>query len=317
MAPTSLVVAAFAAVYLIWGSTYLGIRFAIETIPPFMMGGARFLFAGLILLAWMRFKGIPVPGRYHWKNAAVVGALLLGVGNGGVNWAEKTVPSGVTALLIAITPLWFALLDWLRPGGTRPRLQTMLGIVIGFAGMVMLVGSRDILRHNAIDPAGALALMLASICWAAGSLYARYTPKPESPLMAVALQMISGGGLLLLMGIAAGEINGFSPAKISGRSIVAFSYLTFIGSLVGFTAYSWLLRVSTPARVSTYGYVNPVIAVFLGWALAGEALTSRIVWAAIVIVLGVVIMSTKTTSRISRMANDNGRNVSARTVLCK
>lgn len=300
---------AFTAVYLIWGSTYLGIRFAIETIPPFIMGGARFLIAGLILYAWLRFKGVPVPAGFHWRNAAIVGALLLGVGNGGVNWAEQKVPSGITALLIAVTPLWFALLDWLRPHGIRPRFQTVLGIVIGFAGVVMLVGSRHILRSNAIDPAGAMALMLASVCWAGGSLYARYTPKPESPLMGVALQMITGGTLLLLVGMAAGEAATFSWARISARSITAFIYLTLIGSLVGFTAYSWLLKVSTPARVSTYAYVNPVIAVFLGWAIGGETLTIRILCAATVIVLGVIIMTTRMTSVSRNDQRSVNRNV--------
>src|SRR6266436_2971388 len=150
-APRGLVIAAFAAIYLIWGSTYLGIRFAVETIPPFVLGGARFLLAGGILYAWLRFNGVPHPAGYHWRNAAVVGGLLLGVGNGGVNWAEQKVASSLTALLIAITPLWFVLLDWWRSRGTRPALQTMLGIVVGFAGMAMLLGGRDAIGQNAVD----------------------------------------------------------------------------------------------------------------------------------------------------------------------
>ena len=308
-ATAGLIVTAFAAVYLIWGSTYLGIRFAIETLPPFMMGGARFLIAGLILFGWLLFKGVSVPSKFHWTNAAMVGALLLGVGNGGVNWAEQKVPSGITALLIAVTPLWFALLDWLRPGGARPKFQTILGIIVGFTGMVMLVGSPDILRTNAIDPAGAMALMLASVCWAGGSLYARYTLKPESPLMAVALQMITGGMLLILAGLMVGETGTFSWSRISPRSMTAFIYLTLVGSLVGFTAYSWLLKVSTPARVSTYAYVNPVIAVFLGWAIGGETLTTRILCAATVIVLGVIIMTMGTTSRSVAGSNDKKRRI--------
>jgi drug/metabolite transporter (DMT)-like permease len=295
-ASPGLVIAAFAAVYLIWGSTYLAIRFAIETVPPFVMGGARFLLAGLILYGWLRAKGTPTPAPFHWGNAAIIGSLLLGIGNGAVCWAERKVPSSTSALLIAITPLWFALLDWARPNGVRPHFQTLLGIVIGFGGMALLVGSREALRHNSIDPAGAAALMLASVAWASGSLYARYTPKPDSQLMGVALQMILGGSLLLLFGIVAGETGGFDVAKISIRSAMAFVYLIVIGSLVGFTAYSWLLKASTPAHVSTYAYVNPVIAVFLGWALGGETLTLRILWTAAVIVLGVVIITTRRTS---------------------
>jgi drug/metabolite transporter (DMT)-like permease len=292
-APRSLVLAAFAAVYLIWGSTYLGIRFAIETVPPFLMGAGRFLVAGLLMLVCLRFQGHRMPGWNHWRNAIVVGALLLGVGNGGVNWAEQKVPSGITALLIAVTPLWFALFDWLRPGGTRPYAQTIAGILVGFAGMILLVRSRDSFTGQTVDLGGALALLIASIAWASGSLYARYTPKPESPFMAGALQMIAGGFVLLLVGIAAGEPARFDWQAISFRSGAAFVYLTIIGSLVGFTAYSWLLKVSTPARVSTYAYVNPVIAVFLGWALAGERLTGPMLLAAAIIVFGVVIITTR------------------------
>lgn len=285
--------AAFAAIYLIWGSTYLGIRFAVETIPPFLLGGARFLLAGGILYAWLRLKGMPRPTGFHWGNAAVVGGLLLGVGNGGVNWAEQEVSSSLTALLIAVTPLWFAMLDWLRPGGTRPSFQTMLGIVVGFVGVAMLAGGPGVLRPNAVDLPAVAALMLASIAWASGSLYARYTPKPESAMMAGAMQMLAGGAALFLVGLLSGEGSSFGWSRLSARSVWAFVYLTLIGSLIGFTAFSWLLKVSTPARLSTYAYVNPVIAVFLGWAIGGETLTSRILWAAAVIVLGVVIITTK------------------------
>ena len=292
-APRGLVLAAFGTVYLVWGSTYLGIRYAVETLPPFFMGGGRFVIAGLLLYFWLRVKGIPSPAPQHWRNAVIVGALLLGIGNGGVNWAEQTVPSSVAALLIAMTPLWFALFEWWRPGGTQPNLQTVAGIVVGFAGVAMLVGSRQNLRQQAINPAGVAALFAASIAWASGSLYARYTPKPDSALMGVALQMMTGGAILLLMGGVSGEAAAFGWAKLSARSAVAFVYLTLIGSLVAFTAYSWLLKHSTPSRISTYAYVNPVIAVFLGWAVAGERLTSRMVWAAAVIVLGVVIITTR------------------------
>lgn len=288
-----MVIAAFAAIYLIWGSTYLGIRFAIETMPPFLMGGARFLLAGGALYGWLRWKGAAAPTTPHWTNAVIVGALLLGIGNGGVNWAEQKVASGVVALIIAVTPLWFALLEWLRPGGKRPNIQTIIGIVIGFSGMVLLIGPGEGLGQSDIDRVRVAGVICASIAWASGSLYARYTPKPDSPLMGVALQMMSGGAILSCIGVVAGESDAFSISRISARSAVAFSYLTVIGSLVGFTAYSWLLKVSTPARVFTYAYVNPVIAVFLGWAIAGEALTPRLLGGAAVIVLGVVIISTR------------------------
>ena len=290
--PVALVVGAFAAIYLIWGSTYLGIRFAIETMPPFIMGGGRFLLAGGALYGWLRWRGTPAPDVSHWRNAIIVGALLLGIGNGGVNWAEQKVASGVVALIIAVTPLWFALLDWLRPGGSRPRVWTMLGIVIGFFGMVWLVTSQGAGTPGSLEPSRVGGVICASIAWATGSLYARYTPKPETPLMGGALQMLAGGTILIFFGLVMGEADAFSMARVSSRSLIAFLYLTLVGSLVGFTAYSWLLKVSTPARISTYAYVNPVIAVFLGWSLAGERLNSHVLGAAAVIVLAVIIIST-------------------------
>ena len=292
-APRGLVITAFAAVYLIWGSTYLGIRFAVETLPPFLMGGARFLISGVILYVWLRATGTSTPSKINWRRAAIAASLLLGIGNGGVNWAEQKVPSGLTALIIAGTPVWFALFDWLRPGGLRPTAQTALGIVVGFSGVVLLVGSRSAWQGGAADIAGVAALVLASMAWAIGSLYAKYADKPESPLMTAAQQMITGGAILSLAGLLLGETSTFEWSKVSMRSLMAFAYLTLIGSLVGFTAYAWLLKATTPARASTYAYVNPVIAMFLGWALGGETLTGRMLVAAGIIVLGVVIITTR------------------------
>ena len=286
------VIAAFAAVYIIWGSTYLAIRFAVETIPPFLMGGARFLIAGVLLYIWLRASGAPRPTGASWRRATVAAALLLGIGNGGVNWAEQKVPSALTALIIAGTPVWFALFDWVRPHGTRPAWQTAAGIAVGFAGVAMLAGPGTGLAGGA-DPTGVAALVLASMAWAAGSLYAKYTSQPESPLMTAAQQMLAGGGVLLLAGIVMGELTDFDWGKISSRSLSAFIYLTLIGSLVGFSAYAWLLKATTPARVSTYAYVNPVIAVFLGWAIGGETLTGRMLVAAAVILFGVIIITTR------------------------
>jgi len=288
-----LVVAAFAAVYLIWGSTYLAIRFAVETLPPFLMGGARFAISGLILYIWLRATGTPSPSRINWRRATVAAALLLGIGNGGVNWAEQKVPSGLTALIIAGTPVWFALFDWLRPRGARPTLQTTLGIVVGFAGVTLLVASRSASPGVTVDLNGVVALVLASMAWAIGSLYAKYADKPESPLMTAAQQMVAGGVIMSVAGLLLGEASVFEWSRVSARSLMAFVYLTLIGSLVGFTAYAWLLKATTPARVSTYAYVNPVIAVFLGWAIGGETLTGRMIVAAGVILSGVVIIITR------------------------
>ena len=294
-APRGLVIAAFAAVYLVWGSTYLGIRFAVETLPPFLMGGARFLCAGLTLYVVLRWRGTPAPARATWWNAALVAALLLGIGNGGVNWAEQKVSSGMTALIIAGTPVWFSLFDWLRPGGTRPSLQTVLGIAVGFAGVAILVSSRPGSGGERADPSAVAALVAASVAWAIGSLFAKYSAQPRSTFMNAAQQMIAGGTLLTLTGVAAGEAAALDWAKVSPRSTAAFMYLTFVGSLVGFTAYAWLLKATTPARASTYAYVNPVIALFLGWAIGGESMNVSMLVAAVVIVLGVVIITTRRT----------------------
>src|SRR6267378_360353 len=290
-----------AAIYLIWGSTYLGIRFAVETLPPFLLGGARFLTAGLMLYVWLRATGTPAPSPVNWCHAALASALMLGVGNGGVNWAEQRVSSGLAALIIAGTPLWFALFDWLRPGGTRPTRQTVLGIAVGFGGVLMLVGSRSALRGGAADFTGVVALVCASVAWAIGSLYTKYASKPESPMMVAAQQMIAGGIILALGGLAMGET--LDTTRVSTRSLAAFVYLTFIGSLVGFSTYAWLLKATTPARLSTYAYVNPVIAVFLGWALGGETLTGQMLAAAAVIVFGVVIITARRTPQVQVVGN--------------
>ena len=302
-ASRGLVIAAFAAIYLIWGSTYLGIRFAVETLPPFLMGGARFLTAGLILYAWLRATGTPAPSLVNWRRAALASALLLGVGNGAVNWAEQKVSSGLTALIIAGTPVWFALFDWLRPGGTRPTLQTVFGIAVGFGGVLMLISSRSTLRGGSTDFIGVVLLVCASVAWAVGSLYTKYAPKPESPMMVAAQQMIAGGIILSLSGLAMGEAATFDVARVSARSLAAFVYLTLIGSLLGFSAYAWLLKATTPARLSTYAYVNPVIAVLLGWTLGGEVLTARMLTAAAVIVSGVVVITARRTLPAASLGN--------------
>ena len=287
-----LVIAAFAAVYIIWGANYLAIRYAVETIPPFFMGGARFLFAGLMLYFVLRLSGTPAPSGVHWAHAAIAGALMLGIGNGALNWAQQKVPSSVAALLIAVTPLWFALLEWLRPKGKRPTVRTVVGLLIGFGGAALLATTRDNGQRSIVDPAGAAALMAASFCWACGSLYVRYTPRPESAILGGVLQMITGGGMLFVMGLFAGEAALFDVSKVSTRSIYGFSFLLLIGSTLGFTSYSWLLKASTPARISTYAYVNPVVALILGCTIGGETLTPRMLVAAGIVVVSVIIILT-------------------------
>jgi len=289
--PLWLVLAAFAALYIVWGSTYLGIRMAIDSIPPFFMAGSRFVVAGGLLYAIMRTRGVPKPTGPQWIAATVIGALLLLAGNGGVTWAEQLVPSGITALVIAAVPAWIALADWLRPGGKRPRALAIAGIFIGFAGVSLLVSGRTASGAHLVQPAGAVALVIATLCWSIGSIYSRHSPKPANTLLAIAMQMMAGGALQLLTGLALGEAHRFSWAAITPTSAWAWVYLTSVGSLVGFTAYVWLLQVSTPARVSTYAYVNPLIAVLLGHVVLKEAVPAGVALAG-GLILGAVILLT-------------------------
>ncbi len=291
------VLAAFAAIYLIWGSTYLGIRFAIETLPPFLMAGVRFIVAGTALYGWLRLRGVPRPTRANWAAAALVGALLLLGGNGIVTWAEQRVPSGLAALLVATVPLWMVLLDWLRPGGTRPSGQVILGLACGLAGMALLIGPTDLAGNGALDPVGALALVLATLSWSVGSLYSRRASLAQSPLLATGMEMLMGGLLLLAAGSLTGEWARLNLGGVSLLSVAALGYLIVFGSLIAFSAYVWLLRVTTPARAATYAYVNPVVAVFLGWALAGEPLNARILLAAAIIIAAVVIITSERARR--------------------
>jgi len=283
-------VLAFAAVYLIWGSTYLGIRLAIETMPPFLMAGVRFVVAGTVLYAWARWRGAPHPVRTHWLAAAAVGGLMLFGGNGGVVWAEQRVPSGLTAVLIATVPLWIALLEWVR-GGARPNGRVAVGLMIGLAGIALLVGPGELAGGKGVDLVGAVVLLMGSLSWAIGSLYSRHANLPSSPLLATAMEMLAGGAFLLLAGLATGQASGLDPSRISLSSVLALCYLIVFGSLVAFTAYIWLLRVTLPAYAATYAYVNPVVAVFLGWALGGEPLTARTLLAAAIIIGAVVIIT--------------------------
>ncbi|HEX8386319.1 MAG TPA: EamA family transporter [Rubricoccaceae bacterium] len=288
--------AAFAALYVIWGSTYLAIRFAIETMPPFTMAGVRFLAAGAVLYAWSRARGASPPTRPQWKTAVVVGACLLLLGNGLVTWAELTVPSGVAALLVASVPMWMVVLDAVRPGGVRPRGAVVAGLALGLVGIVVLVGPVGF-GGEPVDGLGALALCGAAFSWALGSVYQRSAPKADETLLNVGMQMLAGGVLLVLAGLAFGER--LDVAAVSARSAGALAYLVFVGAIVGYSAYVWLLKVTTPAKAATYAYVNPVVAVVLGWAFAGEPLGWRVAGSAVAVVAAVVLITTAPAPRIA------------------
>ena len=289
---TTLVLVAFAAVYLVWGSTYLGIQIGIESFPPLLLAGFRHLLAGLILYPLLRWKTGIRPTARHWKTAIVTGFLLLFVGNGGVSWAEQTVPSGVAALLVATVSLWLVILDWLRPGGIRPVFRVVVGILMGFSGLVMLVGPAHLGGSGRVDPGGAGILVIASLGWAIGSLYSKHGSMPSSPMLSVAMQGLAGGVVLILVGLFTGEFHGFHFAAITVRSWLALSYLIVFGSGIGFTAYIYILQKSTAARVGTYAFVNPVVALFLGWLFAGETISLRTVLAAGVILTAVILVIT-------------------------
>jgi drug/metabolite transporter (DMT)-like permease len=291
---------AFAAIYLIWGSTYLAIRFAIETIPPYLMGGVRFLIAGGVLYAVLRWRGVRAPSRRQWRAALIVGGLLLWGGNGGVMIAEQYVPSSLAALIVAMVPLWMVLLNWRWSDRVRPSPGTLLGVGLGLVGIALIAAPGQAAAEGAVNPIGLLILVLASLSWSIGSLYSRKSSLPANALLATSLEMLAGGALLLIAGLLLGQGAQIRFDHISLLSLAALGYLIVFGSLIGFTAYVWLLKVSTPARVSTYAFVNPVVAVFLGGVFAGEELSLRVLVAAAVIIVAVMLITLNQTTRSSR-----------------
>lgn len=289
-ASMGLVIAAFAAIYVIWGSTYLAIRIAVETLPPFLLAGVRHLVAGALMFAVVYRRSGEQPTWQQWRSAFVIGGLLLLGGNGLVTWAEQTVPSSVAALLVTTVPIWMVLLHWMRRDGARPTLPESAGVVLGFSGVVLLIGIGDLGDGTALDRFGAAALVLASLSWAFGSLHSRSAPLPKSPWLATSMQMLGGGTLLAAVGLLRGEAASFEISNVSSASLIALAYLIGFGSLIGFTAYCWLLRVSTPARVSTYAFVNPMVAVFLGCTIGNEPFNPRFFIASSVIIAAVAII---------------------------
>src|SRR5467141_4034678 len=287
---TTLVLMAFAAVYLVWGSTYLAIQIGIESFPPLILAGLRHITVGLLLYPILRRKTGIRPTAANWRTAAVAGALLLFVGNGGVSWAERTVPSGVTALLVATVSLWLVIVDWLRPGGVKPVPRVVMGLLMGFVGLALLVGPARLGGSQRVDPRGAAVLVVASLAWACGSLYSKHGGMPSSPMLGVAMQSFAGGVILLIVALIAGEFRELHLGTVSVRSWLALGYLVVFGSGIGFSAYIYIIHKSTAARVSTYAFVNPVVALFLGWLIAGEAITLRTVIAAAVILTAVILL---------------------------
>ena len=292
--PKLALISAFAALYVIWGSTYLGILFAIDSIPPLLMAGSRFLTAGVLMYAVARVQGAPRSGWGDWRTAAIVGACLLLGGNGGVTLAEQYVPSGLAAVVVATVPIYIALLGWLTGSAARPRPIVWVGLAGGLCGVALLVGASFQFPTGEHPKAvtGMIILLVSSFLWSAGSLYSRRAQNAPSPVLASGQQMLCGGGLLLLGGIGRGELARLEIHRISWLSLGAWVYLVTIGAVVAFSAYVWLLRHCDPAKVATYAYVNPIVAVLLGAAFAGETLTARTLIAAALIVGSVAIVIT-------------------------
>lgn len=288
-APRSQILIAFAAVYVIWGSTYIAIRFAIETLPPFLMVGTRFFAAGGIMYVWLRARGAEAPKAVHWRSAAIIGTLMPVLGTGVVVWAEQKVPSGTAALLVAIVPLWMVLLQWWRPHGKRPNAWVMAGVASGLCGLYLLVNPGGDTGQANVFAEG--ILLLAALSWATGSLYSKRAPQAKAKFLGTGMEMIVAGALLITGGLVTGEASRFTPGAASMKSWLSLLYLITFGSIVAYTAYVWLLTTVSATLVSTYAFVNPVVAVFLGWAFAGEPLNARMLVAAAIIVGAVALIT--------------------------
>lgn len=298
------IVAAFLAIYLIWGTTFLGIRVAVETIPPFLMAGLRFSLAGGVMLPVVLARGARFPSPRHWRSAAIGGGLMLAGGIGLVSVAERRIPSGLAALMVATIPVWITLLEWLGFGGKRPGARVFLGLGLGLAGAALLFAPAGGAGAGG-DLAGLGIALLGALFFALGSLYSRRAPLPADTRVGTASEMLAGGLLLLLVSLLVGEPARLDAATISTRSLVALAYLIVCGSIVGYTAYLWLLKTVEPAKVATNFYVNPVIAVLVGWLVAGEAVTATMLVAAAVILLGVAVINTAPPREVA--ATERGR----------
>jgi drug/metabolite transporter (DMT)-like permease len=285
-------IAAFAAVYIVWGSTYLLMHFALKDFRPFTLGAVRFLIAGTLLYAWARAQGAPAPTRRQLLACVVTGALFFLCGNGAVVWSQTRLASGLVALIVAIVPLWVVVLDWIRPPHNRPAPLVLIGVLLGLAGLVLLVGLDALQANRTIDPLAALVLSGGSLAWAFGTLYAQRAPLPKSPLTTAGLQLFAGGALMGIASLLFREPSRMHWSSISLGPILSMLYLILFGSILAFTAYGWLVRVAPAARVATYAYVNPVVAMLLGWLFASERLSTRTLIASLVILIGVALITT-------------------------
>jgi drug/metabolite transporter (DMT)-like permease len=290
---------ALLTLYIAWGTTYLAIRFAVETIPPFFMTGTRFIVAGLVLYVWRRLAGDPAPTRFQWRSAVIIGGFLLVGGIGGVTLAERYIPSGIAALVVAATPMWIVIIEALRPGGSRLTWQSIAGVLIGMAGIIFLVDPGSSSAHQpGYSLFGIVIVLLAALSWSVGSIYSHEVKLPDSPLLGTGMELLAGAAGSYLIGLLMGESRQLDLSAISLRSLSGLGYLIVVGSLIGFVCYTWLLRVAPTPLVVTYAYVNPLVAVLLGSLIAAEALTPRVLIASPLILTAVALIQVRQQKKV-------------------
>jgi drug/metabolite transporter (DMT)-like permease len=275
---------AFCAIYVIWGSTFLATRFAVRTIPPFVVSGSRFFLAGVVLFCFARTRTSEKVTVRMWASATVMGTLFFVICHGGLSWAAQHVPSGISALLMASVSMWTALIEIVTRSKSRPGVRVMVSLLVGFVGITLLVVKPELLAGSHVGSLGATVALIGAFSWALGTVLTKRVPRPESTILSAGMQMMCGGGLLLIVAMVSGQTAGWNPQGISSQGLLAMAFLTLIGSLVGFTCYVWLLGQCSPTQVATYAYVNPIIALILGWAIAGEQLTERSLIASVIVV---------------------------------
>ena len=290
--PTWQVLLAFGIVYFVWGSTFLAIRVGVREVPPFLLAAMRFLLAGAALYAWMRARGTASPSGREWLSAAILAVLIFVGDYGMVFWAETRVPSGVTAVMLATIPVFMAPSEIFFLGTQRLTVRLALALLVGIGGVIVLVSHSLGLGESAIDPAGAIALLIGAMSWSVAAALSRKLPLPASKPMSSAAQMFCGGVWLTLTSAALREYRGFHPLAVSRAAWIALAYLIVAGSIIAFTAYVWLIHHESPTRVGTYAYVNPVIAVALGYFFAGEAVGARTLLGTLLVLVSVVVITT-------------------------
>ena len=293
---------ALIAVYIVWGSTYLAIRYAVETIPPFMSAGLRFLISGVILVVWRRAAGDEMPTRRQWRSLAIIGMLLLLGGNGLVSWAEQTIPSGIAALLIGAVPMFMIVAEALRPGGVKPTVRVIVGLLIGLAGIYLLVGPSEFAGDLHLNVSGVIALLIACSLWASGSVYSKHAELPKSALMMTGGEMLMGSVALLTVSALAGEFRNFNLLQVTRSSWLGLAYLIAFGSMIGFVCYGWLLQNAPISLVATYAYVNPIVAVFLGNLFLQEPLNLRVILATGIIIGSVIFINSTHQPKVQKEA---------------